>query len=74
MPTSTPIKNAKVKMQPREAGRAPPRKQSNDVEDHEKSGSGENDVQNERKEDDGVNNEGDSHLETWVGFVKRSRI
>ena len=74
MSTSTPVNNAKVKIEPREAGRAPPKKHQNDEKGHERRGSGENDGQKgEKKESGGRKDESDSHLETWVEFVKRTR-
>jgi len=74
MSSSTPVKNAKVKMEPREAGRAPPKNHGKDGKDLEKSGSGENNTkQGEGKEDSGDKDEGDSQLETWAEFLKRSR-
>jgi len=64
----------KVKMEPREAGRAPAKKLGNDSQGHGRSGSGEHEIQNgEWKEDDEDKDEGDSHLETWAEFLKRSR-
>ena len=75
MSTSTPIKGGKVKMEPREAGRAPPKKRENDGKDNEKIESDENGIQKgEEKQGSRDKDEGDSHLETWVEFVKRSRI
>lgn len=74
MATPTPVKNAKVEMETREAGRAPPKKQLNDGKGHDKSGSGENDIQKvEGKEDGRDKDEGHSHLETWAEFLERSR-
>jgi len=73
MSTSTPVNNAKVKMEPREAGRAPPKKHQNDEKGHERRGSGENDGQKEEgNENEGNRDEIDSHLETWAEFLKRS--
>jgi len=75
MSTSTPIKNAKVKMEPREAGRAPPKKHENDGKNPEESGSGGNDMQKGRgKQDSRDRDGGDHHLETWAEFLKRSRV
>jgi len=62
-----------VKMEPREAGRAPPRKQLDDREGHGRSGSAENDIQKgEGKQDNRDKDEGDHHLETWAEFLERS--
>jgi len=73
MSTPTPVKNAKLKMEPREAGRAPPKKQLNDGKDHEKNRSSEIDVRKgEGKDDNGDEDGGDSHMETWAEFLKRS--
>ena len=74
MSTSTPVKDGKAKMEPREAGRVPPKKREKDGKEDEKSGSVGSDVQSEEgKEDDGNKDKGDYHLETWVQFLKRSR-
>ena len=61
-------------MEPREAGRAPPKKHENDGKGHGKSGSGDDDIQKEEgKGNGGQKDESGSHLKTWVGFLKRSR-
>lgn len=73
MSSSTPVQNAKVKLGPREAGRAPPKKHENDGEGYGRSGSGENEIQKGKgKQDSRVDDEGDSHLETRAEFLKRS--
>ena len=62
-------------MEPREAGQAPLKKRENDGKDHGKSDSVQNDVREEEgKEDDGNKDKDDYHLETWVQFLKRSRM
>ena len=58
MATPTPVKNAKVEMETREAGRAPPKKQLNDGKGHDKSGSGENDIQKVEGKEDGRDKDG----------------
>ena len=75
MSTSTPVKDGKAKMEPREAGRAPHKKRENDGKDNEKSGTIENDVRKEEgKQDSRDKDKGDSYLETWAEFLKRSEM
>ncbi|KAI4940338.1 hypothetical protein J4E86_010972 [Alternaria arbusti] len=54
MSTSTPIKGGKVKMEPREAGRAPPKKRENDGKDNEKIESDENGIQKGEEKQDAI--------------------